>query len=123
MHWFLLAAAIVFEIIATTMLKVSEGFTKPLAAIGTVICYVVSFYLLSLVLKYVPLSMAYAIWSAAGTIAIALIGVLFFAERLTPVQIAGILLTAAGVAMINLGAASSDAAPVAVTGLEQHQAN
>lgn len=123
MHWLLLGAAIIFEILATTMLKVSEGFSKPLAGISTVICYVISFYLLSLVLKYVPLSMAYAIWSAAGTIAIALIGVLFFSERLTTVQIAGILLTAAGVAMINLGAASTDAAPVAVTTQEHHQAN
>lgn len=105
MHWFLLVGAIAFEIMATTLLKVSNGFSKPLPSVGTVIGYAISFYLLSLVLKYVPLSMAYAIWSAAGTIAIALIGVVLFSERLTWVQIAGILVTAAGVAMINLGAA------------------
>ncbi|ALE93620.1 hypothetical protein AOC05_16980 [Arthrobacter alpinus] len=119
MHWFLLAAAIAAEIVATTLLKVSAGFTKPWASIGTVLGYVVSFYLLSLVLKYVPLSMAYAIWSAAGTVAIALIGVALFSERLTAVQIAGILLTAAGVAMINLGAAPA-AAPIEISGSE-HQ--
>lgn len=119
MHWFLLVGAIAFEIIATTLLKVSSGFTKPLASVGTVLGYVASFYLLSLVLKHVPLSMAYAIWSAAGTIAIALIGVVLFSERLTTIQIAGILVTAAGVAMINLGAAAPAATPSAVIVLDQ----
>ncbi len=118
MHWILLAGAIVAEIMATTLLKVSSGFSKPLASVGTVIGYAVSFYLLSLVLKYVPLSIAYAIWSAAGTLAIALIGVVLFSERLTWMQIAGILVTAAGVAMINIGAAP-EATPVAVNVLEQ----
>lgn len=121
MHWFLLAGAIGAEIIATTLLKVSNGFTKPLVSVGTVIGYAVSFYLLSLVLKYVPLSVAYAIWSAAGTIAIALIGVVLFSERLTLVQIAGILVTAAGVAMINLGAAPG-ALPVEASVME-HQSH
>lgn len=118
MHWLLLAAAIVAEIIATTLLKVSVGFTKPLPSIGTVLGYVLSFYLLSLVLKYVPLSVAYAIWAAAGTIAIAIVGVGLFSEKLTAVQIAGILVTAAGVAMINLGAGTTTPAPTEVSSLE-----
>lgn len=117
MHWLLLVAAIVAEVIATTLLKVSEGFTKPLPSIGTVLGYAVSFYLLSLVLRYVPLSMAYAIWAAAGTVAIAVVGVVFFAEKLTLVQIAGILLTAVGVAMINLGAGSATATPSEISSL------
>lgn len=115
MHWILLAGAIVAEVIATSLLKVSTGFTKPLPSIGTVLGYAASFYMLSLVLKYVPLSMAYAIWAAAGTVAIALVGVVFYSERLTIIQIVGILLTAGGVAMINLGAAP--AAPE-ISGLE-----
>lgn len=118
MHWLLLAAAIVAEIIATTLLKVSVGFTKPLPSIGTVLGYVLSFYLLSLVLKYVPLSVAYAIWAAAGTIAIAIVGVVLFSEKLTAVQIAGILVTAAGVAMINLGAGTTTPAPTEASSLE-----
>lgn len=122
MHWFLLAAAIAAEIAATTLLKVSAGFSKPLASIGTVLGYVLSFYLLSLVLKHVPLSVAYAIWSAAGTIAIALIGVVWFYERLTAWQVAGILLTAAGVALINLGADSGAPAPAA-GGVGHHSPN
>lgn len=117
MHWLLLVAAIVAEVIATTLLKVSAGFSKPLPSIGTVFGYAVSFYLLSLVLKYVPLSMAYAIWAAAGTVAIAVVGVVFFAEKLTLVQIAGILLTAVGVAMINLGAGSATATPSEISSL------
>ncbi|MGL3805622.1 DMT family transporter [Paeniglutamicibacter sp. R2-26] len=124
MHWFLLAVAIAAEILATSLLKLSAGFTKPLASIGTVLCYAASFYTLSLVLRYVPLSVAYAIWSAAGTMAIALIGVVFFAERLTALQIAGILLAVAGVAMINVGAApaaSASFAPAGLTGTEHQQ--
>ncbi|PQZ94786.1 QacE family quaternary ammonium compound efflux SMR transporter [Arthrobacter sp. MYb227] len=117
MHWFLLIAAIVAEVIATTLLKVSAGFTKPLPSIGTVLGYAVSFYLLSLVLRYVPLSMAYAIWAAAGTVAIAVVGVVFFAEKLSVVQIAGILLTAVGVAMINLGAGSAAAGSTEISSL------
>ena len=119
MHWFLLAVAIAAEIVATTLLKMSAGFTKPLATIGTVLGYGVAFYTLSLVLRHVPLSMAYAIWSAGGTVAIALIGVLWFSEKLTLWQIAGILLAVVGVAMINLGAAPEAAAPVGTVGLEQ----
>ncbi|PQZ94782.1 QacE family quaternary ammonium compound efflux SMR transporter [Arthrobacter sp. MYb227] len=122
MHWLLLAAAIVAEIIATTLLKVSAGFTKPLPSIGTVLGYVLSFYLLSLVLKYVPLSVAYAIWAAAGTVAIAVVGVVLFSEKLTIFQISGILLTAVGVAMINLGAGSTAPAPTEISSLE-HQNN
>ncbi|WP_431710190.1 DMT family transporter [Glutamicibacter uratoxydans] len=105
MHWLLLIAAIVAEVIATSLLKASAGFTKPWPSVGTVIGYIASFYLLSLVLKYVPLGTAYAIWAAAGTVAIALIGVVVYSERLTSIQIIGILLTAGGVALINLGAA------------------
>lgn len=106
MHWLLLIAAIVAEVIATSLLKVSAGFTKLWPSVGTVLGYVASFYLLSLVLRYVPLGTAYAIWAAAGTVAIALVGVLVYSERLTFLQIIGILLTAGGVALINIGAAS-----------------
>lgn len=120
MHWFLLAAAIAAETAATTLLKVSAGFSKPLPSVGTVLGYVLSFYLLSLVLKSVPLSTAYAIWSAAGTITIALIGAVWFSERLTPLQIAGILLTAAGVALINFGAASPATHPAEVSSANEH---
>ena len=56
MHWFLLAVAIAAEIVATTLLKMSAGFTKPLATIGTVLGYSAAFYTLSLVLRHVPLS-------------------------------------------------------------------
>ena len=61
--------------------------------------------------------MAYAIWAAAGTVAIAVVGVVLFAEKLTVVQIAGILLTAVGVAMINLGAGSATVGPTEISSL------
>lgn len=118
MHWILLACAIVAEVIATSLLKVSDGFTKPLASVGTVLGYAASFYMLSLVLKYVPLSMAYAIWAAAGTIAIAVVGVVLYSERLTMVQVIGILITAGGVAMINLGGAPAAPAAIEISGME-----
>ena len=67
-HWFYLATAIVTEVIATSALKASEGFSKPLPSVVVVIGYLVSFYFLSLTLKTIPVGIAYAIWSGVGIV-------------------------------------------------------
>ena len=63
MHWILLFIAIVAEVIGTSALKASEGFTRILPSIGVVIAYGISFFLLSLTLRVIPVGVAYAIWS------------------------------------------------------------
>lgn len=110
MHWLLLSFAIMLEVFATSMLKLSEGFTKLWPTVGVIGGYALSFYLLSHVLKTMPVGMAYAIWSAAGTVLVVGIGFVAYHERLTPVQLIGVVLTIAGVVMLNLGG-SAHAAP------------
>ncbi|MDI9948067.1 MULTISPECIES: DMT family transporter [Rhodococcus] len=100
----LLAGAIVCEIVATLSLKVSEGFSKLPPSLLVVIGYVCSFTLLGLALnRGLPVSVGYAIWAAAGTTIVAILGVVFFRESLSGVAIAGLALIVVGVGLLNLG--------------------
>ncbi len=98
----LLMGAIAAEIVATSSLKASEGFTRLRPSVAVVVGYVTAFYLLSLSLRTIPVGVAYAIWSGVVTAAIAAIGWFFFRERLGPAQIVGIVLIVLGVAILNL---------------------
>jgi small multidrug resistance pump len=98
----LLAAAIASEIVATSSLKASAGFTRLGPSAAVIAGYATAFYCLSLCLKTVPIGIAYAIWSGVGTAVVALIGFLAFRERLHPAQVAGIALIIAGVALLRL---------------------
>ena len=71
-----LLIAILSEVLATSMLKASDGFTKLLPSIITFIGYSVSFYFLSMVLKYIPIGISYAIWSGLGIVLISIVGLL-----------------------------------------------
>lgn len=75
-----LALTIAFEICRTTSLKLSDGFTRIGPSGAVVLCYVTSFSLLSLALRGIDLSFAYAAWSAVGTAVVAAIGILWFGE-------------------------------------------
>ena len=101
MPWFLLTLAIIGEIVGTTALKLSEGFTRPLPGIVAVIGYAVAFYFLAMVLRTIPIGVAYAVWSGAGVAAMALIGLVMFGQRLDPAAIIGIALIVAGVVVLN----------------------
>jgi small multidrug resistance pump len=98
----LLASAIFFELIATSSLKASEGFTRLLPSILTIVGYTVSFYLLSLTLKRMEVSVVYAIWSGAGTALMAVVGYFVFSEQLPPLKVASIGLIVLGVVGLNL---------------------
>jgi small multidrug resistance pump len=102
MAYLLLAVAILAEVAGTTSLKFSEGFSKLWPSLGTVAGYGISFYLLALVLKTVPVGTAYAIWSAAGTALIATIGIVFLHESASLARLSGIALVIAGVVILNL---------------------
>jgi small multidrug resistance pump len=97
MHWILLAAAIVFEISGTTCMKLSEGFTKPLPTVGIFVFYVASISFLTLAVRVIDISVAYAIWSAVGVAVIATIGVLVFGEQLTFQRVFFLVLILVGV--------------------------
>ena len=98
----ILGAAIVCEVVATSALKASGGFTRPAPSAVTAVGYLVSFYLLSLALKTIPVGVAYAIWSGLGIVLIAAIGWLVFGQRLDAPALLGMALIIAGVAVMNL---------------------
>lgn len=102
-HGFFLLGAIAAEIFATTSLKLSEGFTRPLPAVVTVLGYGVSFYLLSLSLKRLDLGVVYAIWSGVGTAAMAVVGYWLFAESMGVVKVLSIVMIILGVVGLNVG--------------------
>lgn len=102
MHWsILLAIAICSEVFGSTMIKLSQGFTKPLPSIGVAIGFALAFYCLSLTLKSIPLGMAYAIWSGVGLVLTAIVGVLVFGEKVDFWGILSIGLILAGVVLMN----------------------
>ncbi len=102
MHWFLLGAAILFETIGTTALQASQQFSRLGPSLLVVVAYGVSFYLLAIVLKYIPVGVAYAIWSGLGICFIAAIGYFVFGQRLDAPAIVGISMIIAGILVINL---------------------
>ncbi|MCB1395990.1 MAG: QacE family quaternary ammonium compound efflux SMR transporter [Rhodobacter sp.] len=108
MPWILLAAAIFFETIGTTALKASDGFTRLGPSAVVVVAYGVSFWLLALVLRVMPVGIAYAVWSGLGICLIAAIGYLAFNQRLDLPAVLGMGLIIAGILVINL---FSNAAP------------
>ncbi|WP_030670424.1 multidrug efflux SMR transporter [Streptomyces rimosus] len=101
-----LAGAIISEILATTSMKYSEGFSRLWPSLGTVLGYVVAFVLLAKTLKTMDVGTAYAIWSGAGTAVVAAIGMVFLGEAASAARIVGVLLVIAGVVVLNLGGAT-----------------
>jgi small multidrug resistance pump len=100
-----LTVAILVEIAATTCLKYADGLTKLWPSIGTIVGYVVSFVLLAQALRSIDVSVAYAIWSGAGTAVIAAIGIIWLGEPATALKLGGVALIVAGVVALNLGGA------------------
>ncbi|MFJ5226091.1 DMT family transporter [Streptomyces sp. NPDC088400] len=105
MGYGLLAAAIAAEVAATTAMKYSEGFTRLWPSLLTVTGYVLAFALLAQTLKTISIGTAYAVWSGAGTVAVAIIGILFMNESASMVKLAGIALVVVGVVVLNFGGA------------------
>ncbi len=102
MPYVLLAGAILVEVLATTALKVSDGFTRIWPSVATVVGYLLSFVLLAQTLKNMAVGTAYAIWSAVGTALIAVIGIVFLGENASPVKVLGLVLVILGVIVLNL---------------------
>ena len=102
MNWLILGFAICAEVIATSALKASEGFTRLFPSILVVVGYAISFYLLSLTLKVIPIGITYAIWSGLGVVLISLVAWYFYGQKLDLASVIGILLIVAGVMVLNL---------------------
>jgi small multidrug resistance pump len=102
MTYLFLAIAIVAEVAATTCLKLSDGFSKPVTSIATVTLYAVSFYCLSLTLRSLPTGLVYAVWSGVGVVLIATIAWVFQSQKLDTPALCGMALIVSGVVVINL---------------------
>ena len=102
LNYLFLFLAIVLETAGTTLLKMSDQFTKVLPSIFSLVCYVGSLYLLSLCLRTVPIGIAYATWSALGIALITISGIFFFKQTPDLPAIIGLVLIAIGVAVLNL---------------------
>ena len=102
MEWIMLLLAGVFEVGWATMMKLSEGFTKPLPSVITAAGYILSAIFLSLALKKLPLGTAYAMWTGFGIIGTTILGIALFHEGLSTAQMICVLLIAAGIAGLKL---------------------
>ncbi|WP_135664587.1 DMT family transporter [Halorhabdus rudnickae] len=100
-----LAVAIASEILGTTALKLSDGFSNLLPAILVIAGYGASFYTLSLALETLPIGQVYAIWAAIGIVGTATIGVIYFGESLDWIAVVGLLLVVAGVVLLTRSSA------------------
>jgi multidrug transporter EmrE-like cation transporter len=107
MKWVYLVIAVTGEVVATSALKSSVGFTKLGPSAIVVAGYGVAFYFLSLTLDVIPVGISYAMWSGIGIVFISLIGWFLFGQRLDLPAMVGIGLIVAGVAVINLLSESS----------------
>ncbi len=94
--------AVLSEVTATSALKFSEGFTRLVPSIIVVLGYGLSFYLLSLSLKVIPIGVAYALWSGIGIVLTVLAGIILWREPLDWARVAGIVLIISGILIINL---------------------
>ncbi|RKR08940.1 small multidrug resistance pump [Flavobacterium sp. 90] len=101
MKYLFLASAIIFEVIGSSFMKASDGFTKWLPSAIVVAAYITCFYFLSLALKSIPLGIAYAIWGGLGIVLTAAVSVLVFKQKLDMPAIIGITLIVAGVVIMN----------------------
>lgn len=107
MSWIYLSIAIFAEIIATTALKKADGFNVLGPSIVTISGYAIAFYFLSLSLKHIPVGVAYAVWSGVGIVAISLIGLILFKQRLDTAGMIGVGFIVAGVLILNVFSKSS----------------
>jgi small multidrug resistance pump len=100
--WLFLSVAIVAEVIATSGLKASDGFTRLWPSVLVVVGYSIAFYCLSLALRAIPVGIAYAIWAGLGVVLITVAAWLLFGQRLDAAALIGMSLIVAGVVVMNV---------------------
>ncbi len=100
--WLLLGTAIVAEVVGTSALKASEGFTRLVPSVVVVLGYAVAFYCLSLVLKTLPVGIAYAVWSGLGIVLITVVAFVLYGQTIDLPGLLGMGLIVAGVVVLNV---------------------
>jgi len=100
--WLLLGVAVAFEIAGALGLRFSEGFTLVLPTVAALAAFAAALYLVSRVMKSLPVSIAYPVWAGGGTVGVALIGVLVLGEELNATKALGVVLVVVGVVIVNM---------------------
>ena len=100
--WILLFIGVGLEVVATTCLKLSQGFTKLWPSVGFIIFFASAFYLFSLCIKNIEVGIAYAVWAGLGIGLIAIIGVIFFSEEISLLKFLAIGMIIVGAVILNL---------------------
>ena len=106
MTYVFLAGAIVFEVIGTLLLPVTQNFTRAIPTVMMIGCYAVAFYCLTFAIRDIPIAIVYAIWSGVGVFLIAVFSALVYKQMLEWQAIVGLVLIISGVALVNLFSAS-----------------
>lgn len=107
MPWLILAVTIVLEVTGSTMMKLAYGFTVFWPSVAVFVCYGLSLAGLTIVLKYIDLSVAYAIWSGVGVALVAMIGILYFKEPVTAQRVLSLMLIIIGVVGLQMASGKS----------------
>ncbi|MDH4228305.1 MAG: multidrug efflux SMR transporter [Nitrospirota bacterium] len=102
MPYVYLLLAVIADVAGTAALQLSRGMTRPGPALASVVAFGAAFFLLSLVLKSIPMGVAYAVWSGLGIVLIAVVGVVAFHQRPDLPAVLGLALIVAGVVVIRL---------------------
>lgn len=97
-----LVVAIVFEVLGTSAMQAAQHFTRVVPTAAMVVCYAIAFFFLSWSLRYVPVGIAYAIWSGLGIVLISAVGYFAFGQKLDLAAMLGLGLIIAGVLVLNL---------------------
>jgi small multidrug resistance pump len=100
--WLILCLSIALEVCGTVCMKLSQGMSRPLPVLGLVLFYLSAFALMSISLKSLEIGTVYAIWAAAGTALIAIMGILFFSESFPWGKIVGLILVITGVVLLKV---------------------
>ncbi|MBN9419166.1 MAG: multidrug efflux SMR transporter [Candidatus Eremiobacteraeota bacterium] len=98
----LLMISILFEVAGTSLMPSTQGLTRPLPSIALVLCYGVSFLLMTKVTQVLPTGLVYALWSSLGIVLTTLVGVVFLGQRLDPPTLLGLALILSGVVTLRL---------------------
>jgi small multidrug resistance pump len=105
MSFVYLGLAIAAEIVATSFIKTTDGFSRLWPTVGVLALYAVAFLFLAQAVRDLPVGLVYAMWAGLGTAAIVMIGAVFLGEPLSVIKVLGILLVIGGVVILNLGGA------------------
>ncbi|MDM5303261.1 multidrug efflux SMR transporter [Bacillus vallismortis] len=116
MNWVFLCLAILFEVAGTVSMKLSSGFTKLTPSVLLIFFYGGSLFFLTLTLKSINVSVAYAVWSGMGIVLITVVGFLFFQENVSVMKLISIGLIIAGVVSLNLIEQSAKSEPIHKSG-------